>query len=102
LATRLVDDVPETERTPLRARNQAGIAGGIGAALVGRTVEVLVEARHRDRWKGRTRTNKLVFLDSAEDLRGRLVPARIEWAGPWSLVGAPALNPARIEPSLAA
>ncbi len=105
-ARRMADDVPEAEKgRRFRALEelQSQVAAEINARLVGRTVEVLVETRHpaarqgapeggppaRERWKGRTRTNKLVFLDSAEDLRGRLVPVRVEWAGPWSLVGGP-------------
>ena len=121
-ARRLDDDVPEAEKDRrLRALEelQTEVASEINARLVGETVEVLVEARHpgisagnqdggpqgvRERWKGRTRTNKLVFLDSDEDLRGRRVPVRVEWAGPWSLVGistaAGARHAAPIEPRL--
>jgi len=68
---------------------QAQIASKINAEYRGTTVEVLVEGRHGARWKGRTRTNKLVFIESPDDLRGQLVPVQIEWAGPWSLVGRP-------------
>lgn len=106
-ARRMADDVSDAEKERrFRALEelQSQVAAEINGRLVGRTVEVLVETRHpaarqgapdgrppppRDRWKGRTRTNKLVFFDSAEDLRGRLVPVRVEWAGPWSLVGGP-------------
>jgi tRNA-2-methylthio-N6-dimethylallyladenosine synthase len=117
---RLDDDVPEAEKDRrFRALEdlQTEVAAEINARLVGETVDILVEARHpaasagnrigapregRDRWKGRTRTNKLVFLDSDDsddDLRGRLVPVRVEWAGPWSLVGLPAAAPGRHEAS---
>jgi tRNA-2-methylthio-N6-dimethylallyladenosine synthase len=41
----------------------------------------------RGRWKGRTPTNKLVFVESSEDLRGQVRPATITWAGPWSMQG---------------
>jgi tRNA-2-methylthio-N6-dimethylallyladenosine synthase len=117
---RLDDDVPEAEKDRrFRALEdlQTKVAAEINARLVGETVDILVEARHpaasagnrigapregRDRWKGRTRTNKLVFLDSDDsgnDLRGRLVPVRVEWAGPWSMVGLPAAAPGRYEAS---
>jgi len=101
-ARRMPDDVPAPEKERrFRALEslQTEIASRIHARLVGETVEVLIEERDRAkngqgrnaaRWRGRTRTNKLVFVDSSDDLRGRLVPVRIEWAGPWSLVGVPA------------
>jgi tRNA-2-methylthio-N6-dimethylallyladenosine synthase len=110
---RMDDDVPEAEKDRrFRALEdlQTVVAAEINARLVGETVEVLVETRHAaasagnpkgglrgvgHRWKGRSRTNKLVFLDSDEDLRGRRVSVRVEWAGPWSLVGIPTAAGAR-------
>jgi hypothetical protein len=59
-----------------------------------------VEEQHRGRWKGRTRTNRLVFFESPEECRGRRVPVRIEWAGPWSLIGSP--NTAQLDNDKAA
>jgi len=41
----------------------------------------------KGRWKGRTPTNKLVFVESAVDLTGQVLPVRITWAGPWSMQG---------------
>ena len=93
-ARRMEDDVPQEEKMRrFRALEelQAQIAGEINADYVGRMVEVLVEEMHKDRWKGRTRTNKLVFFKSDDNLRGQIVPVRIEWAGPWSMRGAPAM-----------
>jgi hypothetical protein len=49
---------------------------------------VLFEEQKRGRWRGRTPTNKLVFVDSQEDLLGQERTVRIEWTGPWSLIGA--------------
>jgi tRNA-2-methylthio-N6-dimethylallyladenosine synthase len=100
-ARRMIDDVPEAEkdrRLQVLEELQTEVATEINARLVGETVEVLVETDRRGRWKGRTRTNKVAFLDSAADLRGRVVPVRVAWAGPWSLVGAPAyeLAPAEV------
>ncbi|MBC7223480.1 MAG: MiaB/RimO family radical SAM methylthiotransferase [Anaerolineae bacterium] len=89
-AARLPDDVPPEEKERRRRaveELQEEIAREINQRLVGQVVEVLVEDRHRGKWRGRTRTNKLVFLSDARDLRGRLVSARITWAGPWSMQG---------------
>jgi tRNA-2-methylthio-N6-dimethylallyladenosine synthase len=86
------DDVAEQEKER-RFRDledlQSGIAAEINAAYLGQTVEVLVEEDHRGRWKGRTRTNKLVFFDRSPgtSLAGQLVPVAITWTGPWSLLG---------------
>jgi tRNA-2-methylthio-N6-dimethylallyladenosine synthase len=87
---RMEDDVTEEEKMHrFRALEelQAGIAAEINANLVGSTVEVLVEENHKGRWKGRTRTNKLVFIDPSDDLHAQVVPVKIEWAGPWSMQG---------------
>jgi tRNA-2-methylthio-N6-dimethylallyladenosine synthase len=85
---RMLDDVPEEEkwrRYRLLEELQEGIATDINASYLGKTVEVLFEDRVRGRWRGRTPTNKLVFLESDEDLRGRLLPVQITWTGPWSM-----------------
>ena len=89
-AARLADDVPQEEK--MRRRQtieelQEGIAAGINQELFGETVEVLVEEKHKGKWKGRTRTNKLVFFQDQSDWRGKLAQVRITWAGPWSLQG---------------
>jgi tRNA-2-methylthio-N6-dimethylallyladenosine synthase len=84
------DDVPPEEKERRRARIdalQAAVSGEINAGYLGRTAEVLVESQDRGRWRGRTRTNKIVFVDDPRDLTGRLVDVVIEWAGPWSMVG---------------
>jgi tRNA-2-methylthio-N6-dimethylallyladenosine synthase len=95
-ARRLEDDIPENVKmSRFRALEemQARIAGEINARHIGNIVEVLVEEKQRRRWKGRTRTNKLVFFESDEDFQGEIVPVHIEWAGPWSMRGVPDLNP---------
>jgi tRNA-2-methylthio-N6-dimethylallyladenosine synthase len=89
-ARRMPDDVPDEEkwrRFRLLEELQEGIAAGIHARYLGQTVEVLFEEKVKDRWKGRTPTNKLVFAPSAEELRGQLLPVKIEWTGPWSMIG---------------
>jgi tRNA-2-methylthio-N6-dimethylallyladenosine synthase len=82
------DDVPPEEKERRRSgveELQTQIAGEINAALLGSRQEVLVDGRQRGRWRGRTRTNKLVFFEADGDWQGRLVEAQIIWAGPWSM-----------------
>jgi tRNA-2-methylthio-N6-dimethylallyladenosine synthase len=89
-AARLPDDVPPAEKERRRAlleELQTRISSEIHSALLGQTVEILVEDRQRGRWKGRTVTNKLVFFEDQNDWRGRLARVRVRWAGPWSLRG---------------
>jgi tRNA-2-methylthio-N6-dimethylallyladenosine synthase len=90
-AERLSDDVPVEEKARRRKAVddlQGHIVGEINAQFLGQTVEVLVEGRHRGKWRGRTRTNKLVFFDTGEeDWAGQLVQVRVIWAGPWSMQG---------------
>jgi tRNA-2-methylthio-N6-dimethylallyladenosine synthase len=91
-ARSMSDDVPEEEKLRrFRALEdlQAGIAAELNHRFLGQTVEVLVEGQHRDRWRGRNRTNRLVFFESPLDRRGELASVRVEWAGPWSLIGSP-------------
>lgn len=59
-------------------------------ALVGQTVEVLVEGRspkNPERLTGRTRTNKIVLFAGPEELVGQLVPVEIVRAKTWTLDG---------------
>ncbi len=116
-ASRLPDDIPQEEKERRRKiieELQQDIAGEINQRLLGETVEVLVEEKHKGKWKGRTRTHKLVFFEDAppsspqklalskacpepcrrveglggkEGGRGKLVQVRITWAGPWSMQG---------------
>lgn len=88
----LLDDVPAVEKKRrLDAVNelQEQIVADINAKLLGRTVEVLVEEKNKDRWKGRTRTNKLVFFEdeSGKNWEGQLAEVEVTWTGPWSLRG---------------
>jgi tRNA-2-methylthio-N6-dimethylallyladenosine synthase len=90
-AARLEDDVspPEKERRRRVVEElQQEIASQINGHLLGSTVQVLVEGKHRRRWKGRTRGNKLVFFEDEADWRGRLAQVEITWAGAWSMQGA--------------
>ncbi len=85
---RMQDDVPDEvkwDRFRALEELQEQIATEINARYLGETVEVLFEEKIRGRWKGRTETNKLVFVESVESLRGKLLPVTITWAGPWSM-----------------
>ncbi|MEJ2600883.1 MAG: tRNA (N6-isopentenyl adenosine(37)-C2)-methylthiotransferase MiaB [Anaerolineales bacterium] len=85
---RMVDDVSEDakwERFRMLEELQEGIAGKIAAGYLGETVEVLFEGKVRGRWRGRTPTNKLVFVESGENLRGQIHKVIITWTGPWSM-----------------
>jgi tRNA-2-methylthio-N6-dimethylallyladenosine synthase len=85
---RMDDDVPDKEkrrRFHLLEDLQAEIVGEINARLLGQQVEVLFEEKVKGRWKGRTPTNKLVFVESDEDLRGKLDHVTVTWTGPWSM-----------------
>ena len=89
-ARRMPDDVPEEVKAARHVRLdelQEQICAEINARSLGQNVEVLVEELHKGKWRGRTRTNKLVFIDSPLPLRGRLVEAQITWTGPWSMQG---------------
>jgi tRNA-2-methylthio-N6-dimethylallyladenosine synthase len=82
------DDVPEEEkmrRFRLLEDLQEKIGGEINAHYLGQKVEVLFEGKVKGRWRGRTPTNKLVFVESDQDLRGRVLPVLVTWTGPWSM-----------------
>jgi len=88
---RMQDDVPDEEkwrRFRLLEELQEGIVGEINARFLGESVEVLFEEKVRGRWRGRTPTNKIVFVETDEDLRGKTLPVTITWTGPWSMQGA--------------
>ncbi len=87
-ARRMEDNVPEEEkmrRLHMLEKLQESIVAEINKTYLGETVEVLFEEKVKDRWRGRTPTNKLVFVESNEDLRGKLLPVTITWTGPWSM-----------------
>ena len=57
----------------------------INQKYLGETVEVLFEDKVKSRWRGRTPTNKIVFVETEENLRGKLLPVTVTWTGPWSM-----------------
>jgi len=89
-ARKMEDDVPGEEkmrRFRLLESLQEEIATEINSRLLGKTVNVLFEEKSRGRWRGRTPTNKLVFIESEENLLGQERDINITWTGPWSLIG---------------
>ena len=84
------DDVSAAEKwRRFRAieKLQESIVREIHAAYLDQTVEVLFEDKVKKRWRGRTPTNKLVFVETDAELRGRILPVKITWTGPWSMLG---------------
>jgi tRNA-2-methylthio-N6-dimethylallyladenosine synthase len=89
VATRRMDD-NVLEEDKLRRLHmlddlQEQIVGEINKKYLGQTVEVLFENKVKGRWRGRTPTNKLVFVESEDDLKGKIIPVTVTWTGPWSM-----------------
>ena len=74
-------------RVGLPLRMIGGISFPSPPPLLDRALEVLVEGEAKGKWYGRTRTNKLVHIQSPEPLAGQVVEARITQTSPWSLQG---------------
>jgi tRNA-2-methylthio-N6-dimethylallyladenosine synthase len=88
-ARTMPDTVPEEEkmrRFRVIEVLQESITSTINQAYLGTKVPVLFEEKNKDRWRGRTPTNKLVFAESTQNLRGLVREATITWAGPWSMI----------------
>jgi tRNA-2-methylthio-N6-dimethylallyladenosine synthase len=82
------DDMPEEEkmrRFRMLEDLQEKISGEINAGYLGKKAEVLFEEKVKGRWRGRTPTNKLVFVESEEALRGQVRSVMVTWTGPWSM-----------------
>ncbi|MEE9262146.1 MAG: TRAM domain-containing protein, partial [Dehalococcoidia bacterium] len=87
---KLPDDVSQQEkddRLKSLEEVQKDILEKKNRRLLGDMVEILVDGRKKDKWQGRTRGDKLVFLEDERDLLGQLVNVRIESTSPWSLQG---------------
>jgi tRNA-2-methylthio-N6-dimethylallyladenosine synthase len=98
VAARWEDDIPLVEkkrRLHAVEELQGSIALEINQQYLGRDEEVLIEEENtlhgRRQWRGRNRTNKLVFFpqpDGASNFQtGDLVKVRIERTTAWSLQG---------------
>jgi tRNA-2-methylthio-N6-dimethylallyladenosine synthase len=92
-ARRFEDDVPaglKQERLERVIELQRELAAGTHAALLGRTLEVLIEGRGtrgEEQWTGRTRGGHTVVINSSEALLGRMIEVEIVEAGVWTLRG---------------
>lgn len=87
---KMEDDVSEDEK--IRRHKMIDdlhmqVSAEINSQWLGETLEVLVEDMHKDKWRGRTPQNKLVFFEAEGDLKGELVDLEITWTGPWSMQG---------------
>jgi len=109
VATRRMDDNVTDEEKMRRFRVleelQENIVDEINKKYLGQSVDVLFEEKVKGRWRGRTPTNKLVFVESDDDpstpfvprarrcetagsgqgLRGKVLPVTVTWTGPWSM-----------------
>ena len=94
IAHRTMTDDVFAEDKKYRLKNldliQENILAKANAEILGKTVEVLVDGRHKGKWQGRTRSDKLVFIEDEGDLLGQIMDVRITRTSPWSLQGAPA------------
>ena len=89
-ARKMEDDVTDEEkwrRFRLIEELQEKIATEINHKYLDQTIEVLFEGKGKGRWRGRTPTNKLVFVESDQDLIGQTFEVLITWTGPWSMQG---------------
>jgi tRNA-2-methylthio-N6-dimethylallyladenosine synthase len=95
---RMPDDVPEDEKTRRIVALQAlqrDIQTGLNEQMVGRTEDVLIDSASRRRFteiSGRTSSNVVVNLPGDASWIGRVLPVRIERAGPHSVWGQTAFN----------
>ncbi len=94
ISSQMKDDVVPEEKEARRVRlNQltTQINAEKNAKILGKTVEVLVEAfqEKKNRWRGRTPHNKLVFFESDTNCLGQLIQIQIDWVGPFSMIGTP-------------
>jgi tRNA-2-methylthio-N6-dimethylallyladenosine synthase len=87
---RMADDIPEEEkrrRYELIDDLHREISQEKMRHWLGQTVEVLVEEKHKGRWRGRIPQNKLVFFNDPRELKGEVVQVHISHTGPWSMSG---------------
>jgi tRNA-2-methylthio-N6-dimethylallyladenosine synthase len=82
-----VSNAEKWERFRAIERLQEQITTSINAQYLHNRVSVLFEGRKKERWYGRTPTNKLVFVESPTSLIGKIEDVTITWTGPWSMIG---------------
>jgi tRNA-2-methylthio-N6-dimethylallyladenosine synthase len=87
-ARRMDDNIPEEEklrRLHMLDDLQEEIVAEINKKYLGKTVDVLFEEKVKGRWRGRTPTNKIIFVETEDNLRGKVIPVTVTWTGPWSM-----------------
>jgi tRNA-2-methylthio-N6-dimethylallyladenosine synthase len=91
---KMKDDIDRSVKKARKAavgELQQEIQSRNNACLIGRNFDVLVEGRKRGRLHGRSRGDKLVYLNTPSDLpshqpmRGKTVKVQITESSPWSL-----------------
>lgn len=95
-ARRMDDNIPEEDK--LRRLHtlddlQEEIVAEINKKYLGETVDVLFEEKVKGHWRGRTPTNKIIFVESEDNLRGKVIPVTVTWTGPWSMQAVLIKNP---------
>jgi tRNA-2-methylthio-N6-dimethylallyladenosine synthase len=92
LSARWPDDVPHEEKQR-RHREleqlQERLCTERNRRRLGDRVEVLVEAKAKGRWSGRSRGNTLVHFADDRDVLGKFVDVAITETSPWFLIGEP-------------
>ena len=86
----MVDDVPKEvkkERLDLINSTQEKIVTNINKKLIGSKTEILIEGQKEERWYGRNRNDKIVFIDDSNVVPGSTLTVQIEKSSPWYLEG---------------
>jgi tRNA-2-methylthio-N6-dimethylallyladenosine synthase len=92
-AASLPDDVPEEvklERLHILIELQKQVSKKKNQRLIGRILEVLVEEKSRrdkNKFKGKTRTNKTTVIQANRNILGKIVPVKILDADGFTLLG---------------
>ncbi|MBI4199662.1 MAG: tRNA (N6-isopentenyl adenosine(37)-C2)-methylthiotransferase MiaB [Chloroflexi bacterium] len=89
-ARKLPDDVPNQEKRRRLDEVEAlqeRLLTEANARLLGTAQEVLVQGRKKGKWWGRTRGDKLVFLEDPRSLLGKTVRVQVQKTSAWSLQG---------------
>ena len=87
---KMVDDVPKEvkkERLDLINSTQEKIVTDINKKLIGSKTEILIEGQKEERWYGRNRNDKIVFIDDNNVVPGSTLTVQIEKSSPWYLEG---------------
>lgn len=92
-AASFADDVPERvklERLHTLIELQKRVSKRKNQRMVGKSLKVLVDKvnrRGKDRWKGKTRTNKTVVIQKDKDILGTIASVKIHDADSFTLFG---------------